>query len=231
MVVYNVSDPTHPLCVGRFLCHAGAKIAVSGRYAYVNDYTNLVIVDIGNPANPVEVGRMDSPGYPLGIAVSGNYLYVADDYYGLRVINVMNPANPQEVGFYFTEGRAQSVFVVGDLAYVSAGQEYGIYDCSHAAGIIDRLTESTPQQLSLEPNYPNPFNSSTTIKYSIAKTSKVDLKVFDVTGREVAKLVDFHQNPGTYSFRFDGTSLATGTYFVRLQADDFSQTRKIVLMK
>lgn len=99
------------------------------------------------------------------------------------------------------------------------------------SGLNDPPHSSLPSQFSLHPNYPNPFNSSTTIKYSIAKTSKVDLKIFDLTGREVATLVDFHQNPGEYTFKFDGSTLAAGTYFVRLQAGDYSRTQKIVLLK
>ncbi len=79
--------------------------------------------------------------------------------------------------------------------------------------------------------YPNPFNSTTTLSYILPITSHVDLRLYDLTGREVSTLVQREQHAGTYRLLLDGSRLASGTYFVRLQAGTFSKTQKIVLLK
>ncbi|MDK9699036.1 MAG: T9SS type A sorting domain-containing protein [bacterium] len=88
-----------------------------------------------------------------------------------------------------------------------------------------------PQTYSLSQNYPNPFNSSTTISYSLPKPGFVDLKLFDITGREVATLVNQKQQTGSYRVTIDGQHLSSGTYFVRMQSGDFVKTKKMVLLR
>jgi len=86
-------------------------------------------------------------------------------------------------------------------------------------------------EFALQQNYPNPFNPSTRIKYSVADESFVQLKVFNVIGREVAVLVNEIKAPGEYSVEFDGSRLSGGIYFYTLTAGDFKATKKLVLMK
>ena len=90
---------------------------------------------------------------------------------------------------------------------------------------------STPLDFSLEQNYPNPFNPNTVISWQSAVSSYVTLKVFNVLGVEVAVLVNEKKEPGTYSVDFSGSNLASGTYFYRLQAGAFVQTKKFILLK
>jgi hypothetical protein len=84
---------------------------------------------------------------------------------------------------------------------------------------------------SLEQNYPNPFNAVTNIRFSLQKDCAVRLSVFDVNGREVAVLMDGREHAGTINIRFDANSLASGTYFCKLEADGQVQTSKMVLLK
>ncbi|MDX1671778.1 MAG: T9SS type A sorting domain-containing protein, partial [Balneolaceae bacterium] len=86
-------------------------------------------------------------------------------------------------------------------------------------------------EFSLLPNYPNPFNPSTTIKYKVASKSTVRLNVYDILGRQVQTLVNKEQQPGIYTVRFDGSRLASGVYFIRVQAGPFTQIRKMTLIK
>jgi hypothetical protein len=90
---------------------------------------------------------------------------------------------------------------------------------------------SVVSDFNLEQNYPNPFNPSTTIKFSVATNEFVTLKVYDVLGNEVTTLVNEQRAPGTYEVRFDAGSLASGMYVYKLQAGNFTQTRKLLLMK
>ncbi|MDK9701371.1 MAG: YCF48-related protein [bacterium] len=88
-----------------------------------------------------------------------------------------------------------------------------------------------PSKITLHPNYPNPFNASTSISYSLPLSGAVELKVFDLNGREVQSLYQGYQRPGTYRLSYNATGLPSGTYFYRLQTGEQSQTRKMILMK
>ncbi len=88
-----------------------------------------------------------------------------------------------------------------------------------------------PYAYALLQNYPNPFNPISDIRYQISEFRHVRLIVYDLLGREVATLVDEMQQPGTYTVRFDGTNLASGVYFYRLQVEDFTQTKRLLLLK
>ena len=88
-----------------------------------------------------------------------------------------------------------------------------------------------PNNFVLNQNYPNPFNPSTNIKYSIAKTGQVSLKVYDSLGREVKILVEGVKNIGTYTVEFNGSDLSSGIYFIKLISGSFSSTIKAILLK
>ncbi len=90
-----------------------------------------------------------------------------------------------------------------------------------------------PNEYTLSQNYPNPFNPSTNIRYSIASTEKVTLKIYDILGNEVATMVNEEKEPGVYRAEFNTQNyqLASGIYLYRLQAGNFVETRKMVLMK
>jgi len=91
--------------------------------------------------------------------------------------------------------------------------------------------EIGPSSVQLFQNYPNPFNPSTTIRYELPKSSMVMLSVYDILGREVAILVNETEKPGAYELRFDGSKLASGVYFYRLQAGNIVQTKRLLLLK
>jgi hypothetical protein len=90
---------------------------------------------------------------------------------------------------------------------------------------------NVPAMYSLSQNYPNPFNPSTSIKYELPKASDLRLSVFDLLGREVAVLVNERRDSGAHEVKFDGSNLASGVYFYRLEAGDFVQSKKLVLLK
>ncbi len=92
-----------------------------------------------------------------------------------------------------------------------------------------------PTEYSLSQNYPNPFNPSTRIKYSVPQKSNVVIKVFDLLGREVEILVNEEKPIGSYEVEFSAiggaTALPSGIYFYRLQAGNFVETKKMVLLR
>ena len=96
-------------------------------------------------------------------------------------------------------------------------------------GVDDDLP--TAKDFRLFQNYPNPFNPSTKIYYHIAQTGFVKLAVYDILGNEVETLVNEEKPIGSYKVNFDATGLSSGIYFYKLQAGDFVQTKKMILLK
>ena len=80
-------------------------------------------------------------------------------------------------------------------------------------------------------NYPNPFNPSTTIRYALPARTHVTLTAFNTLGQRVAVLVEGEVEPGYHDVTFDASGLASGVYLYRLEAGDFVQTRRLVLVK
>ena len=88
-----------------------------------------------------------------------------------------------------------------------------------------------PTNFTLQQNYPNPFNPETKINYSVPSKTQITLSVFDVLGREIVKLVNEIQEQGVYEATFDASQFPSGIYFYSLQAGEFTQTRKMMLLK
>ncbi len=96
--------------------------------------------------------------------------------------------------------------------------------------VSEPITE-IPKDFFLYSNYPNPFNASTTIKYQVPFQSNVSLKLYDILGREVSILVDEQKTAGRYEARFTDNNLTSGIYFYTLRAGNYTQTKKMILLK
>ena len=95
----------------------------------------------------------------------------------------------------------------------------------------DDPLETPPALLSIAGNYPNPFNPSTKIIYTISELSKVILKVFNLLGEEVTTLVNEEKIAGNYSIEFNAASLPSGVYFYQLKAGEYTSVKKMILLK
>ncbi len=130
---------------------------------------------------------------------------------------------------FFIGDKTSQAFVVWES---DRGGRYHIY----SRGYLweqDGVNEPAPavSNYKLEQNYPNPFNPSTVISYDIPKSSHVTLSLYDILGRQVANLVNEEKQLGSYQMTFDGSRLASGVYFYRLQAGTYSNTKKLLLLK
>ena len=93
------------------------------------------------------------------------------------------------------------------------------------------VENTNPTKFELNQNFPNPFNPNTVISYSIAKAEKVELRVYDMLGKEVQTLVNDVKNPGSYNVVFNAANLSSGVYFYRLTAGSFTDIKKMTLVK
>jgi len=91
--------------------------------------------------------------------------------------------------------------------------------------------DSPVNDFKLSQNYPNPFNPSTIIEYSLPQYGYVTLKIYDILGREIATLINEEKPIGSYEVEFDATGLTSGIYFYRIQTPNFTQTKKMILLK
>ncbi len=98
-------------------------------------------------------------------------------------------------------------------------------------GVKETKLDGVPSEYHLSQNFPNPFNPSTTINYSVTEGSKVDLIVYDLSGKEVAILVNGYKPAGNYSVNFSDNKLSSGVYYYRISTNGFTETRKMILMK
>lgn len=124
---------------------------------------------------------------------------------------------------------------------VTVGTSYSyrltVVDLDGARTVHSQIVNATPHgaatvsEFALAQNFPNPFNPETNISYTLANAAKVRLKIFTVTGEEVATLIDGTKEAGSYSVSFNAAALPTGLYFYRLDAGNYTATRKMLLLK
>jgi hypothetical protein len=114
---------------------------------------------------------------------------------------------------------------------LKSGETFTITNESIHRLLVQSGQSVTPIKYSLEQNYPNPFNPITTIKFSIPKESNVNISIYNVLGELVTTLANGQMKPGYYEYQFNATNLASGVYIYRIKADDFVETKKMVLMK
>lgn len=122
-----------------------------------------------------------------------------------------------------------------DANLISGNYSYRLkqvdYNGTFAYSEVVNVDVNAPVQFELSQNYPNPFNPSTTINFSIPQSSNVTLKVFNTLGQEVKTLINQNMESGAHSISFDASELNSGIYFYKLDAGQFSEVRKMTLIK
>jgi len=126
--------------------------------------------------------------------------------------------------YYFTDAELKSGFYSYRLKQID-------FDGSFEYSDIVNVFVSSPIDYNLEQNYPNPFNPNTLIKFSISNEVQVNLSVFNILGEKVKELKNEIMKPGYYEVEFNASSLASGVYSYRIKAEDFVETKKMVLLR
>jgi hypothetical protein len=229
---------------------------VNGKLYYLHSGPTLVC--IGNWTSPVDSLRSDSLGriwrlekareYMLFDFSHGNYpsytTYPEVDT--VRVLSRVDTTVPaghftscvdlffrrsfydESIGFIFAPG-------VGIVQFYGPFYGRSVLLRAEVGGrlisAVRKWSAVVPSEFHLAQNYPNPFNPSTVIGFGLPHKSAVQLTVYNTLGQQVAVLQNGAQEAGYHELKFDGTGLSSGVYFYKLQADDFIQTRKLLLLK
>ena len=123
-----------------------------------------------------------------------------------------------------------NIYVTGISSGINSAFDFATIKYSQTTEII-QISNNIPDGFFLNQNYPNPFNPSTNLEFEISKSGFVTLKVFDLLGNEVKILVNEIKPAGSYSVKFDGSSLSSGIYFYSLTAGNFTDRKKMILLK
>lgn len=184
---------------------------------------------------------LDFETFTSGLVAEGNYVNAVEVEPGIAEFTFASPVGREdgldlgEITVSFPSGTIQENTTIGTSIRVNGGDE------TVGPNIVIQTTdvneeEVIPTEYSLSQNYPNPFNPATTIKYSLPNAGLVQLKIYDVLGREIAELVNTEQNAGVYNVQWNGENSAgakvsSGVYFYRIEAGDFVQVNKMILLK
>ncbi|MBC8204912.1 MAG: T9SS type A sorting domain-containing protein [FCB group bacterium] len=162
----------------------------------------------------VNVTSASVSGEPYSVIFSPGEIYAVDD--SMLVMVVFSPTEPGQFSDVLTVSSDANELQIPINAFV---------------GIADRPDDGIPEDFALYGNYPNPFNSKTTIEFALPAATEVTIEVFDINGTSVASINGGLMAQGTHYIGFDASELPTGLYFYRLTAGNYSAVGKMILLK
>ena len=207
--------------------YATIKYNTSGTQQWVRYYTGPV------PYSRPNAIEIDAAGSVYVTGVSGvDYATIKYNTNGVQqwLMQYHEPRiNMTAIAQGIALDSSSNVIVTG-VSSQEALTDIGTVKYSQITGVTPASNE-IPKQFSLSQNFPNPFNPSTNISYQLPDPEFISLKVYDNLGNEVITLVNEKQNAGSYSVNFNAASLPGGIYFYKLVTENFSETKKMVLIK
>jgi hypothetical protein len=237
LCIFDVSAPQDPSLVGEFWDFElpPYDFDVDGPYAYVltddwHGQGDVEIIDISYPQIPDPLSRYVLPEGGYGIEVDGNFAYIADSHAGVLVLHVADPTQPTIAGRFATQSYCRDIALADSNICVIDGYSLTLLHFTSPQGSTE-TPGNLPAELILYPNYPNPFNSRTTIEYALPYETRVRLEIFDINGKKVARLQDGPLKAGRHQVTWNALGLGSGIYFVRLSAGDLVETQKALLLK
>ncbi len=168
-------------------------------------------------------GALGATSFNFQIATDVNFNNLVHNVIVTAPLQIMQPGILQPNMLYFW--RVRGINTGGNGVYSA------IWNFRTTTSGITNLGGVIPTEFKLYNNYPNPFNPSTTIRFDIPKNTDVKIKVYDLTGKMVSELIDFSVPAGAYETSFNASILASGIYYYRIEAGEFIDTKKMMLIK
>ena len=198
-----------------------AGTAGNGVFRSTDNGTNWTVVNSGLPEKT----------YVEAFAVSGTNLF-AGTYGGGVFLSTNNGTDWTEVDTSLGDLYVYSLAIYGTNLFAGTWRNGVWYrPLSQMVTDVQRQKKDLPSTFSLGQNYPNPFNPTTIISYQLPTNVYVILRVYDVLGRVVKVLINKQEIAGIHSVQFEASNLPGGVYFYRLQAGNYSATKKLLLLK
>jgi len=205
------------------------------------EYIDSVVVSY-NLENPAKPSLVYPANHATDVPTNTTFRWNKIDYQGVTSYDFQIVSDTTTLADLIEKAVRDTTVTISDMpnkvkrywrttAINTAGQTQSEWNDFNTAVTGVEGQPTGPNKSQLYQNYPNPFNPSTTIKFELPKASHVTLTVYDILGREVAVLVNERRNAGVYEVKFDGSNLASGVYFYRIQAGDYVFTKKLLLMK
>jgi hypothetical protein len=221
-VVYNAAKSTY------YCYKTGTTIYVSQKLLNKSLYSiSMLDWDVYSPSDPSSDAATDSMRYAMSTYTKFDTSLTAGiDGCAVQMnAGLYNLASKDSADVYFGIGIGTTA--VEAIALMDSAQA----KYNRALTSVEKTTSMAPKNFVLEQNYPNPFNPSTQIRFSIREKSDVALTVEDILGRTIATLATGSYEAGSYSATFDASRFSSGTYFYTLTAENYRETRKMILMK
>jgi len=234
--IINISDPENPELISTVNTPSKAsQVCTSGDYAYVADGYNgdLQIINVSNPEAPEITSSFNMQGNNVyDVFILGEYIFVAAD--NLWAIDISDPENPVYVDHYITPANAKNTFVVDNYIYVADQSSLIILYLDQVSGKINKIPVS-PEQFSISQNFPNPFNSSTTINFNLSAKQNVKISIFDFSGNLIKTLIDGESHKGDHLIVWNGINevgniAPPGIYFYLIELENGYHAVKRMLL-
>lgn len=149
-----------------------------------------------------------------------------------RILRTTNGGDNWIQQFSSTTNALYAVDFVSSFTGYATGSAGTIIKTTTGGGVnVKKISVNIPERFKLEQNYPNPFNPKTVIKFSLNKFANIKLTVFDMTGKEIKKIMADNVGPGEYEILFNAGDLSSGVYFYNLVAGNYSETKRMILSK
>ena len=194
-------------------------------YAFLrpwNDSNGLTVVNFSNASKTVTMDLTTANLKFTGGFIQGNTYWVN---------NLYSDLNTQLLGSDLANFSVTLPAYGSAIFTISTTEENVVLPPIPPIVSVENEQSLQPKEYNLYQNFPNPFNPSTTIRFSVTNSDLVRIKVYDILGREVMTLVNEIKQPGSYEVQFDATGLASGIYLYRIESGSFIQTKKMILLK
>ncbi|MBN8570617.1 MAG: T9SS type A sorting domain-containing protein [Ignavibacteria bacterium] len=208
------------------------------RITFINNFTGFVVGSRGTAYKTTNFGvTWDSMGF-----ISQNTDFIRSSAFandsigyaggGNQIFKTTNSGRSWKLQNVSGTGFLPDVFCYSDSIVWVVGNPGHIWFTSKGGQTsINQISENIPESFKLSQNYPNPFNPSTTIKFSIKEKSNYKLEIYNPLGKLISELFNKELSAGEYEYKFDGVSFTSGIYFYKLSSNQFTQTKKMILMK